>query len=70
MQLTTLTAKDPITKSLRMASEVSLTINSTPMDPLGDIPVLGVVTSRFTVGDMVLDYGEVLYDYLGDHAAP
>lgn len=70
MQLTYSVAKDEKTLSLQMASEVSLKFSSTTEDPLGEIPVLEVVESRFTVGDMIMDYGEVLHDYLAGKPVP
>lgn len=33
-------------------------------DPLGDIKVLEITSAQFTVGDFVMDYGEVIHDYL------
>ena len=62
-QLTSVVGNETII-SLRTANEVSLKYNSTTADPLGEIPVLDVVYARFTIFDTVLDYGEVLYDYL------
>lgn len=35
-----------------------------PVDALGNIKVLEVVSARFSVGDFAMDYGEVLHDYL------
>ena len=42
----------------------TLKLSSSVSDPLGDIPILGVLEGRFTVDDITLDYGDVIYDYL------
>lgn len=70
MQLTYSVARDAKTLSLQMASEVSLKFSSTTEDPLGEIPVLEVVESKFTVQDMIMDYGKVLHDYLAGKPVP
>jgi acetoacetate decarboxylase len=46
--------------------EADLTLRSTPKNPLGDIPIKNIVSSVYTVGDIVLDRGEVIHDYLLD----
>jgi len=33
-------------------------------DPLGDIPVLEIVSGSYSIGDLIFDYGKVIYDYL------
>jgi acetoacetate decarboxylase len=35
-----------------------------PQDPLGKIKVLEIVSAQFSVGDFVMDYGEIIHDYL------
>ena len=70
MQLTYSVARDEKTLSLQIVSEVSLKFRSTIEDPLGEIPVLEVVESKFTVQDMIMDYGKVLYDYLAGKPVP
>ena len=35
-----------------------------PLDNLGNIKVAEIVGAQFSVGDFVMDYGEVLHDYL------
>jgi acetoacetate decarboxylase len=49
--------------------EATLRLGSTASDPLGSIPVLEVVSGVYTVGGFVLDYGEVVHDYLADDKA-
>ena len=44
--------------------EATLRLGSTASDPLGMIPVLEVVSGVYTVGGFVLDYGEVVHNYL------
>jgi acetoacetate decarboxylase len=51
------------TKALR-AGKAQLDLLSGPQDPLGDIPVLEILGAQFSVADMVLDLGEVVYNYL------
>ncbi|MEO2170062.1 MAG: acetoacetate decarboxylase family protein [bacterium] len=41
-----------------------LALASTIKNPLGDIPVEEILTSVYSVGDMILDKGELVYDYL------
>lgn len=42
----------------------TLKLDSSVSDPLGDIPILAVLDGSFTIGDMTLGYGDVIYDYL------
>jgi acetoacetate decarboxylase len=42
----------------------TLKLGSSASDPLGDIPILAVLEGRFTVDDITLGYGDVIYDYL------
>jgi acetoacetate decarboxylase len=42
----------------------TLEFKSWEFDPLGDIPVLEIVSGSYSVGDMVFDYGKVIHDYL------
>ena len=44
----------------------TLKLGSSASDPLGDIPILAVLEGRFTVDDITLGYGDVIYDYLTD----
>lgn len=44
--------------------EATLEFGSTPVDPLGEIPVVKIVRAEYMVVDGGVDYGEVLYDYL------
>jgi acetoacetate decarboxylase len=46
--------------------QAELTLASTPKNPLADIPVKKVVSSVYTVGDILLDRGEVIHDYLAE----
>jgi acetoacetate decarboxylase len=42
----------------------NLKLSSSVSDPLGDIPILAILEGRFTVDDITLGYGDVIYDYL------
>ncbi len=42
----------------------TLELGSTSVDPLGEIPILGIVRAEYMVIDGTVDYGEVVYDYL------
>lgn len=42
----------------------TLTLGTSPNDPLGNIPVLEIVQGGFSVGVMTLGFGDVAYDYL------
>jgi acetoacetate decarboxylase len=46
--------------------DATLSLASSPNDPLGDIPVLEIVSAEQYVEDMSLDCGEVLVDYLAE----
>lgn len=45
----------------------TIELSSSPLDQLGDVPVLEVAGAQFEVFDMTLDYGEVAVDYLAPH---
>jgi len=45
----------------------TLEFGGSPFDPLDQIPILGIAGGRFEVGDMTLDYGDVVVDYLAPH---
>ena len=62
MQLTsTLVNSEP--KELHRG-KAALEFSSSPSDPLGKIKVIKIVNATYTVNDFLLDYGDVLYDYL------
>jgi acetoacetate decarboxylase len=42
----------------------TLVFQSSNLDPLGEIPIVQIMKSEYSVSDLVLDYGEVLFDYL------
>jgi acetoacetate decarboxylase len=44
--------------------KADLTLRSTDKNPLGDIEIKRIVSSVYTVGDIILDTGEVIHDYL------
>lgn len=46
--------------------QAELALGSTPASPLADIPVTRIVSSTYTVGDIVLDHGDVIYRYGND----
>ena len=63
MQLTSYTRIGK-TLSIKTASQISLKFSSTSEDPLGEIPVLEIVSGNLKIRDSMTNYGEVLYDYL------
>ncbi len=48
----------------------TLEMQSGPQDPVGRIKILEIVNAQFSVSDFVLDYGRILYDYLGKRGLP
>ncbi|ARN74122.1 hypothetical protein BST96_08300 [Oceanicoccus sagamiensis] len=44
--------------------QADLSLASTVQNPLADIPVEEVISSVYTVGDIILDQGEMIFDYL------
>jgi acetoacetate decarboxylase len=46
--------------------EVDLTLRSDADNPLGDMPIKRIVSSVYTVGDIILDKGELIHDYLSE----
>jgi len=63
MQLTSMTPRDTKVTKLR-SGEATLVFGSTPSSPLGKIPVRKITSCLYTESGFVLDYGEVVYDYL------
>ena len=47
-----------------LLGDADLKLTSTDRDPLGAIPVHEIVCSTYTVGDITLNHGEVIHDYL------
>ena len=64
MQLTSTVIESEIKEMYTGAA--TLKLGSSVADPLGDIPVLAVLEGRFTVDDITLGYGDILYDYLAE----
>lgn len=46
--------------------DANLELRSTDKNPLGDIPIKRIASSVYTVGDIILDTGELIYDYLAE----
>ena len=44
----------------------TLKLCSSVSDPLGDIPILEILEGRFTVDDITLGFGDVIYNYLAE----
>lgn len=63
LQLTATTLGDREFTELRPGAG-RLEFGSTPIDPLGSIPILEILDAAFYVYDFTLDYGEVVHDYL------
>ena len=49
-----------------LEGKASLALSSTMRNPLGELPIRNVVSSVYTVGDILLDRGEVIHDYLAE----
>jgi len=64
-QLTTAIIRDGVSSEV-YPGEVTLHLGSTALNPLEMIPVLEIVSGVYTIGGFVLDYGEVVYDYLAE----
>ena len=47
--------------------EATLSFASSANDPLGDMPILEIVSGAQSIGDMILDCGDVLVDYLANN---
>jgi acetoacetate decarboxylase len=62
MQLTSATISTT-TKEL-YTGEATLSFSSIATNKLADIPILGIISGQRSITDMVLDCGDVLYDYL------
>jgi acetoacetate decarboxylase len=62
-QINTCRVRDDNRKEI-LEGQADLRLRSTNDNPLGDIPIKNIVSSVYTVGDIVLDQGEVIYDYL------
>jgi acetoacetate decarboxylase len=62
MQLTS-TLVESETKELYTGS-ATLKFGSSISDPLGDIPIVKILKSSYTIDDTTLGYGDVIYDYL------
>jgi acetoacetate decarboxylase len=62
-QLTTAVLRNSVFDQV-WPGQATLQLQSTPADPLGEIPILAIVDAVYTIGGFALDYGEVLFDYL------
>ncbi|HUV26817.1 MAG TPA: acetoacetate decarboxylase family protein [Anaerolineales bacterium] len=47
-----------------ITGSATLKLGSSVSDPLGDIRILEILEGRYTVDDISLGYGDVIYDYL------
>jgi acetoacetate decarboxylase len=63
MQLTSMIPRDAEMTKL-LSGEAKLVLGSTPSSPLGKIPVRKITSCLYTESGFVLDYGEVVHDYL------
>jgi acetoacetate decarboxylase len=64
-QLTTAVIRGGMDRKVR-PGEATLRLGSTESDPLGMVSVLEVVRGVYTIGGFVLDYGEVVHNYLAE----
>lgn len=46
--------------------KASVKFGSSPMDPLGNIEIVKVMGAQYRISDFVMNYGEVLHDYLAE----
>jgi acetoacetate decarboxylase len=51
-------------KKILQRGIATLEFASSSEDPLGNLPVLDLLSGEYSVEDMSMDYGEVLFDYL------
>lgn len=65
MQLTSAMNTDSKTKEL-YNYKASVKFGSSPMDPLEDIEIVQILGAQYSVSDFVMNYGEVLHDYLAE----
>lgn len=65
MQLTSARNSESKTKELYNC-KASLEFGSSPMDPLGTIEIVEILGAQYKVTDFVMNYGEVLHDYLAE----
>ena len=65
-QLTSTIAGDVKIQEVRIGTG-KIVLDSQPSDPLGSIPVVEIVDASYQEMDFVLDYGEVVFDYLHQH---
>jgi acetoacetate decarboxylase len=61
--LTTAVLRDEMNSEMR-PGKATLRLGSAASDPLGEIPVLEVVSGVYYIGGFAIDYGRVVYDYL------
>lgn len=64
-QINTCKVRDDKRKEI-LEGKASLALSSTMRNPLGELPIRNVVSSVYTVGDILLDRGEVIHDYLAE----
>lgn len=62
-QLTTAIVKDVAVQKLAFG-EAKLVLGGSDSDPLDQIPVKKILKAYYAESDFVLDYGEIVYDYL------
>jgi acetoacetate decarboxylase len=64
-QLVTAVLRDEIQQEVR-PGDATLRLGSTAADPLERIPVLEIVQGVYFTGGFVLDYGQIVHDYLAN----
>lgn len=62
-QITSVITKEYRTSKMFNA-EGTLKFQSSSFDKLGEIPVTRIIAVRYSEGDFILDYGNIIYDYL------
>jgi acetoacetate decarboxylase len=65
LQLTTSTVISR--KKALYRGKATLVFNSSPDDPIGDLPVLDILSGEQSIEDMSMDSGDVLFDYLAEN---
>jgi acetoacetate decarboxylase len=62
-QLTTAVVRDISVQKLAFG-EAQLVLGGSDLDPLDQIPVKKILKAYYAESDFILDYGEIVYDYL------
>lgn len=67
MQLTSTELQNHLVQE-RQSGKATLVFRSSPTDPLGEIPILGIISGSYQKESFILDYGKVLHNYLSKNS--